>query len=205
MHEGPYDWWILHHLAPERPVIARFWLPQREMIVLGRFGDARHDLLLDNLHPEVVIKQRLGGGGTVVLDPRVPVLEVGFWSPKRRPLRVYARWVGEPLCRVLRRLGAPVRLRTDWFDYVVGDRKVAGSTFYLSRERVIYGVSLVYSRETVERMERYLALPRRQPAYRAQRRHRDFVEPLENLGVDFQELVQALRDLAHTLETLPPP
>ncbi len=185
-------------------MIARFWLPRREMIILGRFGDARNDLRMDNLNPQVVVKKRLGGGGTVVLDPWVPVLEVGFWSPRRRPLQAYAHWVGAPLCQLLQRLGAPVRLRHDWFDYVVGERKVAGSTFYLARERVIYGVSLVYSHETVERIERYLRIPQRQPGYRRGRRHRDFVLPLETFGIAFDQLVSGLRELARNLESRPP-
>ncbi len=203
--EGPYDWWILSQLGEHRRVVVRLWIPRRVMIVLGRFGDARYDLHLEALDPGVVIKQRLGGGGTVVLDPQVPVLEAGFWSKSRKPLQAYARWLGDPLCRTLRRLGVPVRLRQDWFDYVVGDRKVAGSTFYLARERVIYGVSLVYARTTVDRMERYLRLPRRQPAYRAGRRHRDFVQPLEAWGVAFEDLVQALEALVQRLQQEPPP
>ena len=203
--EGPYDWWILDRLHERHRVIVRLWVPERTLIVLGRFGDAQHDLILEHLEPTVVVKKRLGGGGTVVLDPWVPVLEVGFWSEPRKPLAAYARWLGEPLCETLRALGAPVRLRDDWFDYVVEDRKVAGSTFYLARERVIYGVSLVYSQTTVDLMERYLRLPRRQPAYRAQRRHRDFVRPLETFGIGFSELMDSLRNLVRRLEKQPPP
>jgi lipoate-protein ligase A len=66
-------------------------------------------------------------------------------------------------------------------DLCNGDRKLAGSSLRLWAGRVLYQVSVLVDVD-VSLIERYLALPSRQPDYRAGRSHRDFVVTLRELG-----------------------
>lgn len=67
-------------------------------------------------------------------------------------------------------------------DLAVGEHKIAGSALRLWRDRSLFQLSLLVDVD-LELMERYLAQPSREPAYRMGRRHRDFVTTLNLAGV----------------------
>jgi lipoate-protein ligase A len=96
-------------------------------------------------------------------------------------------------------------------DLCVGERKIAGSSLRLWRSRALYQVSVLVDAD-VEVMERYLRHPSREPAYRAGRRHRDFVASVSDLvpGISPAAVVDALtsalvRAAGGALHALAPP
>lgn len=188
--EGPFDRWILERLSPETPLIWRVWRPKRPMIVLGRFSSPQKALRYPQ--PKIPVLRRLGGGGAVVLDSGCVVIELGFCSSKSRQALQGVQIAKEVLLRSLQALGIPAQLDTEWSDFRIGDQKIGGSTFYRAGNRILLGVSFVCSRSTVQKMEMYLASPEREPPYRKGRSHRDFVFPLETLGVTPERLSAAL-------------
>ncbi len=85
----------------------------------------------------------------------------------------FSRWIIE----ALERLGHPGIIQAGHSDLVIGDRKIGGACLYLSRGLYYYSVSLLIA-PTVDLMERLLPHPPREPAYRRNRSHRDFVGAL---------------------------
>ena len=67
-------------------------------------------------------------------------------------------------------------------DLTLGDRKIAGTSLRLWRGRVLFQVSVLVDPD-LSLLDRYLPEPSRAPAYRAGRRHREFVTSLREAGV----------------------
>jgi lipoate-protein ligase A len=74
-------------------------------------------------------------------------------------------------------------------DLVLGDRKFAGSAQRRLRSWFMVHCSILYDFE-IERIVRYLKMPRRQPEYRSGRSHKDF---LVNLALTRHELEAGIR------------
>jgi lipoate-protein ligase A len=73
-------------------------------------------------------------------------------------------------------------------DIVLGTRKVSGNAQRRGRRALLHHGTLLYDFD-VRCLERYLAEPERQPAYRCGRSHADFVA---NLGADPHTIRQAI-------------
>lgn len=63
-------------------------------------------------------------------------------------------------------------------DYCLGARKFAGNAQAISRERFVHHTSILWSFK--EENMRLLTLPEKRPAYRADRKHEDFLTPLKD-------------------------
>ena len=66
-------------------------------------------------------------------------------------------------------------------DLCLGDRKVVGSSLRLWRDRALFQASVLVAAD-VSLFERYLRMPSLAPAYRAGRRHAEFVTTLAAAG-----------------------
>jgi lipoate-protein ligase A len=179
-------------------------------VVLGRGSDPARELHLDAcLEDGVVLMRRRGGGCAVVLDEGCVVVsvvlpdQVSAWpSDNRRCLERLTDW----LARGLASAGAEGARREGICDIAVGGRKIAGSCLYRTRGYALYSASILV-RPHVELMERYLGHPPREPAYRRERAHQDFVGQLADTGLRLtpDELVMALGSelQARDLNSLP--
>jgi lipoate-protein ligase A len=153
----------------------------RPVVVLGRGSDAAVELRLDAcLGDAVPILRRRGGGCAVVLDPGCVVVAISVAAAGLgENLEHFAR-LNALVIDALVAAGAPGVGRAGTSDLVVGDRKVGGTCIYRTRGVVHYAASLLAAPD-VALMERYLAHPPREPAYRRGRRHADFVARLADL------------------------
>lgn len=80
-------------------------------------------------------------------------------------------------------------------DLCVSDRKIAGSSLRLWKERLLFQIAVLVETD-IALLERYLRHPSREPDYRRGRSHRDFVTSLRGAGfsVTVAEVVGALRE-----------
>ncbi|HEX05302.1 MAG TPA: hypothetical protein ENH10_09155 [Bacteroidetes bacterium] len=153
-------------------------------VVLGRGSSIQKELNVDSiLEDGVKVYRRMGGGCSVVLDPGnlivsavIPVeglLDTKKWFNK------CTNW----LIDGLHSTGIDRVYHDGISDLVISDRKIAGSAFYRMKGYAYYTVALLVSPE-IDLIEKYLKHPPREPEYRLQRNHRDFVVALSECYPD---------------------
>lgn len=153
----------------------RVWESRRPAVVVGRFG--RIDREVDEpacRADKVPVVRRISGGGAVLVGPGCLNYALVLSFEARPELRNVARSYDLILGWVVEALGVPGLRRAGASDLVLGDRKIGGSAQRRGRRALLHHGTVLYAFD-VAAMERYLKPPPRQPAYRANRPHADFV------------------------------
>jgi len=129
----------------------------------------------------VPVLRRRGGGGAVVLAPGCVVVSLATTVERELDVGGYLDAIASFLAESLRCLtGLPLEPRGTG-DVCLGDRKVLGSSLFRRRRLLFYQASLLHSLD-LSLVDRYLAHPLREPAYRRGRAHRQFLTTLEAEG-----------------------
>jgi lipoate-protein ligase A len=139
----------------------------------------------------VPILRRSSGGGTVVIGPgalNVAVVLPQTAAPGLATVAAAQSYVVGRIAESIRRAGRPVAVLGHG-DLVLDDRKCGGSAQRRLKRWFLVHCSILYQ-FPIERIDRYLTMPARQPDYRQGRPHREFVT---NLDLTRQELVDAIR------------
>lgn len=183
-------------LPEAAPPVLRVHEANEVMVVLPRSRQPHREVHLEQCERDrVAIVMRPSGGGAVVLSPGVVAVSVLARTdgPGLLPEPHFDRFGGEVVA-ALEACGVPGITRRGVSDLCLGERKVAGSALRLWRERVLYQLSLLVDPD-LALMDRYLPMPSRQPPYRRDRPHREFVTTLRRAGltVSTGEVVEALR------------
>jgi lipoate-protein ligase A len=172
----------------------RVYVPRRVSVVLGRGSREEAELNLNAVIDDgVTVERRRGGGCAVVLDPGNVVVAGSVVAGRslnvRRDFANATRWLIEGLERSAI-FGVE---RKDTSDLAVGDRKIAGACMYRSGNLVLYSATLLVEPD-LDRMERYLKHPPREPDYRRGRAHGEFVIGLGTVspGLSADELATRL-------------
>jgi lipoate-protein ligase A len=160
----------------------RIYCPESLVVVLGRGSKPEKELHLDNCRVDSVsILRRRGGGCAVVLDPGnvIVSLAVPFkgLGDNKRHLRRLSQW----LIRGLAKAGID---HVEWngiSDLAIKDRKIGGSCLYRTKDLLYYSSTLLVDPD-LDKVERYLAHPPREPGYRQGRSHLDFMDSLARRG-----------------------
>jgi lipoate-protein ligase A len=168
----------------------RVWEWPAPVVVLGSGCK-----LADDVHESacaadgVPVLRRSSGGGTVLWG-RGCLLFTLVLSHERAPelvqIRSSYRFI---LDRVAASLGLDGVRQEGISDLVLGDRKFSGNAQQRKRTFLLHHGTLLYDFDPAP-VGRYLRLPSRQPDYRAQRAHEDF---LCNLPLTAAELKRRLR------------
>ena len=173
--------------------LLRLWDPPEFAVVLGASGRIDDDVFLDNCAADgVPIQRRSSGGGTVVLGPGVLCVSVFLPSdaaPGLARVDLAHTHVLEKIARGLHGTMSPMAILGRG-DLAIEDRKFAGSAQRRLKHWFMVHCSILYA-FPIERISRYLKIPRRQPEYRAGRSHADF---LVNLALPRQQLADAIRN-----------
>jgi lipoate---protein ligase len=177
---GPYDRdddLLRDVRAGGRPLVtARAF--DRTLVVLGRGSRPQVELHLEACRADdVAVSRRAGGGCAVVLDPGNVIVSLaapmrGFGDLGRQWQRLTA-WMIDALAAV----GHPGLAREGISDLARSDRKVGGASLYRTADLLYFATTLLV-RPEVDLMERWLAHPPREPAWRRGRRHAEFVGAL---------------------------
>jgi lipoate-protein ligase A len=178
--------------AGQGGAVIHVWEPSERAVVLGASCRIRDDVFLEACAADgVKILRRTSGGGTVLVGPGVLCVTVILpedAAPLLSTVDGAQRYVLEWLAASIASAGTPVTLAGRG-DLVLDGRKVAGSAQRRLKHWFMVHCSILYD-FAIEPIARYLAIPRRQPDYRAGRNHHDF---LCSLGLSRNILSDAIR------------
>jgi lipoate-protein ligase A len=170
----------------ERLALACF-LPATPMVVLGASNTAEGEVHEDCCREDdVPVLKRYGGGGTVLLYPGSIVVSLGTWVRQHYQNKLYFRALNQAVIDALaERWPAFSALGQNGLsDITFGDRKVAGTSLFRSRNYLLYQASILAHLD-LDAIQRYLKHPSKEPDYRGRRSHRDFLTSLAEIVPDF--------------------
>ncbi|WP_254507901.1 lipoate--protein ligase family protein [Anatilimnocola floriformis] len=176
---------------PGAAELLRVWECPQWAVVLGRSGKVAEEVF-ESRAGDVPILRRTSGGGTVLLGPGCLMYSLRLSYERRPHLRALDQAHHEVLTTLAAALNrklpdANVRPRGT-SDLAIGERKFSGNSLRCKRNFLLYHGTLLYDFD-LSRIESLLRPPPRQPEYREERPHRDFVM---NLALSAGELRQAL-------------
>jgi lipoate---protein ligase len=171
--------------------VLRLWEPQQFSVVVGSSSRVRAEVRVDACRDRgIAILRRPSGGAAVVTGPGCLMYALVLSHRLRPELRAIDRahrFVLDTIAAALGRQVSGVAHRGT-SDLVIGDRKFSGNSLRCKRDHLLYHGTLLHA-FPLELIEICLAIPPRQPEYRAARRHADFVA---NLPLDRESLRGAL-------------
>ena len=162
-------------------------------------GSPRHIVLGNSSNPEELINvplalqenvpiiQRFSGGGTVVIDE--DTLFVTFIIQKKAFPKEILEWTGELYQEALSIPGFAVKEN----DYTIGYKKIGGNAQYLRGERFLHHTSFLWDFQ--EKNMDLLLHPKRQPLYREERTHLEFLTRLKEFMGKEEFVKKILRSL----------
>ncbi len=161
--------------------VLRIWEPAQWAVVLGASGRIEADVRLDACRADgVILARRSSGGGTVVIGPGAVNVTVVLPTSFASGLET----VEGAQAYVLERFAASLREQVPRVQVLgSGDLTIEARKFGGSAQRRLKGHFLVHASLLnafpLARIDRYLNQPRRQPVYRDDRPHSEFVCNLE--------------------------
>lgn len=186
---------LLRATSSDRFPRIRVYRPKQTAVVLGRGSDLHRELHLEScLADRVPLLRRRGGGCSVVIDPGNIIVSVVLAVEGIDHARQYFDGLTSWLIEGLGRTGFPDVFRDGISDLVRENRKVAGSCVYRTKGLLYYSATLLTA-PNIEKIERYLQHPPREPDYRQGRRHSEFVGRLIPAGTikDVENFAAGLR------------
>ena len=176
----------------------RVWQPATHFLVLGYSNKINTEANLSQArHDGVPVLRRCTGGGAVLQGPGCLNYSLILRIPETGPL-AHISETNQFIMEKHRQLLAPVvdsasRLATvcvqGHSDLTLGDLKFSGNAQRRRRRHLLFHGSILLNLD-VERIERLLPLPSREPTYRHHRPHKEF---LVNLGVAGSKIDAVLR------------
>lgn len=199
-------------LLAAQPVL-RFWEVAGPAVILGRSSRHAEEVQWSAAHAgRVPVLRRCTGGASVVALSGCYMYSVILPMDRFGHLRGVDSLHDFVMPRVrdaAARQHPDVRL-DGLCDLVLGDRKVGGNALRILRDSVLYHGTLLYDAD-LDRIAGLLDHAPRQPSYRAERSHRDFIGNLpldpnrfaddlsETFGVTHQVSVEPLRPTVQRL------
>jgi lipoate---protein ligase len=169
----------------------RVFEPRDTRVVIGRHQDPERECLVDACRAAgIPIHRRVAGGGTVVLAPGMVVV-----AARLRHTQVgtscYFGMVNDALIPAVAAASGVTPQCRGYGDLTIDGLKILGASLRQTSKMVVYlGVFLVA--DAVPLMERYLAMPSREPDYRLGRGHRAFCTSLDQHGTNVPGLIAAI-------------
>lgn len=183
------------------PEVLRFWEWPTPAVVLGAGGKWAEEIHVAACERDgVPILRRSSGGGTVVLGSGCLnySLILAFDRHRALPdLHASYRFILGVIADALLPL-APGIASAGISDLAIGGRKCAGNAQQRKRTHLLHHGALLCSLD-LSLIPRYLAHPAREPDYRKQRSHLDFVT---NVGIPMEAIKQRLSAVWHARQIL---
>jgi lipoate-protein ligase A len=170
----------------------RFWELPDPAVVLGAGGVVADDVDDDACRADgVIVLRRASGGGTVLLGPGCLLFTLVLRTDRTPELAAINASYRYILGRTLAALNGllPGMSQAGVSDMTADGRKWSGNAQQRKRDHILHHGSLLYGFD-LSRVGRYLRKPPKQPDYRGNRGHDDF---LMNLPATADDLKRRLR------------
>lgn len=153
----------------------RTWETTRPVVVVGRSTQVAEHVIQEACdEDDVRVLRRFSGGGAVVLGPGCLNYAVGLSLVSRPDLADVPGSFRVILGQITAALGVAGLSIDGGTDLVLDGRKVSGNAQRRGRRALIHHGTLLYGFDS-SLAARYLKEPDRRPAYRAARRHTEFM------------------------------
>jgi lipoate-protein ligase A len=173
------------------PQVLRLWEWPAPAVILG--AGSRLSLDVDEQACQadgVPVLRRSSGGGTVLLGKGCLLYSLILsydLAPQLAQVRSSCTWILQRIIDALAPLGVELR-QAGTSDLVLGQHKVSGNAQQRKRTHLLHHGTLLCGFNPAL-VERYLRLPDRQPDYRSQRSHGDFLGNLPLQGTAVRSLL----------------
>jgi lipoate-protein ligase A len=170
------------------------WQPAETVIVLGQSNSPERSLILENVVSDgIPVTKRPTGGEAVILTPQMAVITVAREFPGLVRSRDFFMEVNGMILDLLSDLGVKNYGTRGISDITIGHRKILGSSMHRRENRLVYHAVLNIAGDPAI-FEKYLRHPSREPDYRRNRPHGEFVTSLENEGynIHFHDIATLL-------------
>ncbi len=181
------------------------WQPQETVIVLGQSNTVETSLHIDAVAADGIrVTKRPSGGETVILTPATIVFTIARQFQVMIQFREFFSAVNGVVIEGLQEMGVSQLGSKGISDITIGNRKILGSSMRKVGNKLVYHAVLNRA-ENPALFSKYLSHPRREPDYRAGRKHDDFVTSISNEGYRFTpgELMAMLNQRLGTLMISP--
>lgn len=156
------------------------WIPDETCIVLGRSNNPNESLYLDNIiNDNIPVYKRPSGGETVLLSNKMLVLSIAIKQTDFKSGKLHFQDYSTKIISALDSLGIKDLGYKGISDITIKDLKILGSAIYQNKFVVFYHAVLNVS-ESTALIEKYIKHPKREPDYRKNRNHKDFVTSIAN-------------------------
>ncbi len=177
--------------ANEPAEVLRFWESDRPVVVLGRSSQAAVEARLEACQADhVPVLRRCSGGAAIVAGPGCLMYAVVLsyeLHPELRALDLAHCFVLSRLRDALLPLVAGVQIRGT-SDLAVREQKFSGNSLRCKRSHLLYHGTLLYDFD-LSLLSKYLGTAPRQPAYRQERTHGQFVTNLPFLAMELKQAI----------------
>jgi len=154
------------------------WIPNETCIVMGRSNNPVESLITENVIADgLPVYKRPSGGETVVLSNKMIVLSIAVEQTDFKSGKSYFKDYNTKIISALKNLDIKDLGYKGISDITINDLKILGSSIYQNKFVVFYHAVLNVS-ESVSLIDKYLKHPMREPIYRNNRNHKDFVTSL---------------------------
>ncbi len=171
--------------------VVRVWEPTRPMVVIGRSTEIEREVRREECRRrDISVIRRATGGLSITTGPGCLMYAVTLDLDERPDLRSVDAahcFVLQRILRAIRSFGVDASCQGS-SDLTLGKQKFSGNSLRYRRRSLLYHGTLL-NRFSIPLIEQTLGDPRRQPDYREQRSHEDFVT---NLNLDPTELKAAV-------------
>ena len=173
--------------------VLRLWEPRQPIVVAGRSSRISAEVDCERCRQMgITILRRCSGGATVLTGPGCLMYSLVLSYERRPALRMISethRFVLETMSNMLASIVSGVQPRGT-SDLTVSGRKFSGNSMRAKRTHLLYHGTLLYD-FPLELIAKCLRMPPRQPDYRQERSHDDF---LTNLPASAGKLRSVLRE-----------
>ncbi|MEG0037346.1 MAG: lipoate--protein ligase family protein [Victivallaceae bacterium] len=164
-------------------------------IVLGISSDIDEVLFKETvISDNLTVIRRFSGGGTVFINDDVIMVS---WICSTETSSLINPQELMALTKQLYAKTFPPDFDVRNNDYVIGHKKIGGNAQYIQKKRWVHHSSFLWD-TNIKLMNRYLKIPPKQPEYRNNRTHEEFLVPLKNFysqpSVFLERLLSDLRE-----------
>ncbi len=192
---------LMETAASDSVGVLRIWERPDWCVVVGRSSRVQDEVHLEICRQAgVPVLRRASGGAAVLLGGGCLIYtliapRVGF--PLSHQIEAIHECVLGRIVEALR-TQLPEIDRQGISDIAYQDRKFSGNSLRIKQQAVLYHGTILYN-FAIDRVRDFLRLPPRQPAWRRNRDHDEF---LTNLPLPRELIIQALRSAWHAWESL---